>query len=857
VVQHNPPSAPFPPPSAEPVFVAFAEPAAVAAQEPVAALPPPPPKPSVDPARIEQLRAELEVKKRALAGLRDREQALLEKARSEKASKMAATHAAEVQAKKHWEDLEREKSRLESEFRREEEAQEEALRRERQRIEADETAKYVPKIEALKEKHQQLQAEEAALRSSLQAAGASKDLVTTAISTAVSEILKRLRDLFQASEGGGRTATGAAAAESTTLEMHEWEQSVRTMVRNEIRTAFVSSVSSAAESDRSEFSKSFEEMLRFWSEAEDEERHHVTKMDEQLMLDLQGMAHEDLDRLQREEQKIEELFLQSREQWTLHHQDMLHRELEAVLSRRTKELEAQRTLRNELHQRRLREVEDAHKEKMENFKLVHEKKLDLIRSEQQMLERVHTAKVDMLKQVRENASAAMGDVHKSVDSLSAVLSRMKELQRSLDDMRGGLDRDRQRSLELREQTLSDVQGLIVAQATAVEQERSALGTAMLKLEVTQSSVDRQLEQERLWIAETQAKLERSKGDWEREYRRWQQAVASEKRRAEEKFSDVLLKLSDAASQLEEESRDIELEGNNMRRACSARSAAVSAELMDVTKKQDELNEKHQALILVLADLEAKSRDLSAQWQETLGERQGLASQRAELEREEMKLQKMTEQLEFMKHHVEHTQYATREAASRGRGLASQLDASRDVLRDGLDRVRRHAQSAMTEQQALRERENQMHRNKPTTVSRPVVSSNANRLPLQVLAELRASLGDQYPQQTHSHLSQSQQLQQPQRASHFRDPQHGTVHQHISHGDVPPTAASSQSRHSYSSPTSEPSAAGRPPFRNSAPQDDGDELTQTAGAGSSYHFTNLLGISDADSTSASAMSQPTS
>ncbi|CUE67018.1 Hypothetical protein, putative [Bodo saltans] len=773
---------------------------------------------------------------------------------------MAATHAAEVQAKKHWEDLEREKNRLESEFRREEEAQEEDLRRERQRIEAEETAKYVPKIEALKEKHQQLQAEEAALRSSLQAAGASKDLVTTAISCAVSEILKRLRDLFQSSEGGASRAAGSPSLEGATLEMQEWEQSVRTMVRNEIRTAFVSSVSSAAESERSEFSKSFEEMLRFWSEAEEEERHHVTKMDEQLMMDLQAIAHEDLDRLQREEQKIEELFMQSREQWTLHHQDMLHRELEAVLSRRTKELEAQRTLRNELHQRRLREVEEAHKEKMENFKLMHEKKLDLIRSEQQMLERVHTAKFDMLKQVRENASTAMGDVHKSVDSLSVVLSRMKDLQRSLDDMRGGLDRDRQRSLELREQTLSDVQGLIVAQATAVEQERSALGTAMLKLEVTQASVDRQLEQERLWIAETQAKLERSKGDWEREYRRWQQAVASEKRRAEEKFSDVLLKLGEAASQLEEESRDIELEGNNMRRACSARSTAVAAELADVTKKQDELNEKHQALILVLADLEAKSRDLSSQWQETLSERQGLASQRAELEREEMKLQKMTEQLEFMKHHVEHTQYETREAASRGRGMAAQLDVSRDALRDGLDRVRRHAQSAMTEQQALRERENHSQR-KQTAVPRPVVSSNANRLPLQVLAELRASLGEQYPHHMHS-FGQQQQQQQQRASSYYRDPQQSVIednrHRQESHHEVhqPPTAASSHSRQSYSSPTSERIAAEQP--QRSAPtQDDGDELTQTAGAASSYHFTNLLGISDAETTSASAMSQPTS
>lgn len=596
------------------------------------------------------------------------------------------------------------------------------------------------------------------------------------------------------------------------------------MVRNEIKTAFVSSVAEAANTERGEFAKSFEEMLRFWKECEEEEQHHITKMDEQLLLDLQAMAHEDLDRLQREEHSLEELFMGSREEWAAQHRKVLHEDLEASLARRTKELEAQRSLRLEAHEKRANEMEVQHRRQLDHVKEVHQARLALIRQEHELLERVHDAKVDSLKRIREASMKATQQTSESVDVLQTAFVKLKELKLHMDDLRNQMDRDRQRSLELREATLSDVQGLIVSQAAAVEQERGALSASLVKLEVTQAAVDRQLEQERLWAAETQAKLERQRSEWEREHRRWQHVSAQEKRHAEQRFSDTLLQLSDAASQLEEESREIEVQGNAIRRSCAARTAALAEDLATVQKKEAELSHKEHDLMVVVAELEAKSRAMSGEWQRISEERQQLAVQRAELEREEQKLLHMTEQLDLVKRQVDQTEYEVRDAALRSRSAAQQFEQSREATRTGLQRVKRAAENLVDLQRSTvtshgdgpSMQQSRYGDRNPQPQHQPSWT-NPNRLPLKILTELRQSLKPA----ERARVTASAAAPSRSQPAHHEDPHR----EHQTAGAVPSAAAVE------------------------------DELTQTAGA-SSYHFTNLVGVSDAETTSVSQQTTST-
>jgi hypothetical protein len=307
-------------------------------------------------------------------------------------------------------------------------------------------------------------------------------------------------------------------------------------------------------------------------------------------------------------------------------------------------------------------------------------------------------------------------------------------------------------------------------------------------------------------------------------------VAQEKRLAEQRFSDVLGQIAETASQLEDESRNIEVEGNAMRRSFAQRSVTVSAEVATVERKQQELDERHQQLILLLAELESKSKFLSSEWQKVLLDRQALAAQRCELEREELRLGQMADQLDFMKHQIDHTHYDVREAALRSQAMSQHLDASRDVARDGLERIKRHSEELLHRQQAQhRQSQPDAHARsttKPTDgaagqhTAAAALSTwmNPNRLPLRVLSELKTSLGGSQPHR-------------------FADPvPSATVDR--------PVPTRQDARHHSSED-------------DDRRHDVDDRLAQTVGGTSSYNFTNLVGISDAETTSLSQQTTATS
>jgi hypothetical protein len=608
-----------------------------------------------------------------------------------------------------------------------------------------------------------------------------KDIVATAISGAVAAIAGRMKALFNESA----------------VDDESWEAELRELVRREIRSTFASNVAEEAQAERSEYAKSFEEMLRFWRDAEDEERRHIARMDEQLLLDLQSIAKEDFDRLQREEIQMEQVFLSSRESWAAHHRDHLSNELEQAIARRAAELEEHRRQRNELHSARIQELEARHKKNMQSSKELHEAEMAMLRRFHAERQSLHDERIRMIHSVREEAQSATESITGLSRSIGRILERVEEYRAAVDESRLALETERQKSLKVREEMLSNVQGLIVGQANGIDAERRSLSNALVKLEVVQSSIEKQLEQERTWVGQMQTKLERSKVEWDREYRRWQFISGQEKQRAEQRFSSVLTDLQEALKRLEEEAREVEIEGNALRRQAADREALTAKELTSLQQREEELSSRHSDIVLLLAELESRGKQLASDWAKLHEERQQLAQQRAELQREEAKLEQLSGNVRFMQEQVESTRRESVETADRARAMGYQLQLSRDTAHSDIQFVRGQSEKLLKERAALEEEQRRIDEALKANQRRmgnqwlstsvyPKVSSNPSRMPQRVLREMTAAI-----------------------RGHFTDPHEDRL-----------------------VPRSEPSQGA------------------ADAASSNYNFTNLVGVSDAETTSLS-------
>jgi hypothetical protein len=646
--------------------------------------PPPPPVKVLDVARIDQLRQEVAQKKRALAMAKEKEEALLEKLRAEKAKVFAELSLVESTAKRASSEFEEEKADAERELSMLAAEQERFVREERRRIEEEAARAAEPQIKALQQKVSEMQAREQKLRQSLSMSAASKDVVNTAVSSAVVELLSRIRHMF----------------EENVAKDAEWDASVKDLIRKEVQASFAAAVSSEVDAERREYQKSFQEMLHFWRDAEDEERRQITKMDEQLLLDLKSMAHDDLDRLEREETCMEEVYMASRESWMKQHKDALQSELEAALQRRAAEGEELRLQKQQLHVQRMQDVETRHKERLVFERAMHEQRLQLLRDSHAAREAVYHDRQKMTEEIKVAAARSSETLQEVVRTVTTLLDSVEEYKGVVDAGRKGLDAERHKNLQLRESTLAEVQKMVVSQATSVESERHALSSALVKLEVVQGSVEQQLEAERTWIAQLAAKLDSSRQDWDREYRRWQHIVAQEKQNAEERFSNVVLELRQAAVLLEEENAELEIEANTLRRHCGERSNKSAAELAELQKKEEGINERYMSMLTLLSDLEEKGKSLTHEWQALHDQRQALALQRQELTAEEAKMDLLAQNMNFMRAQVDAAKAEVAHMTDRTRALQHNLSQSREAANSDLRAVKAQSEELLLKRERI-------------------------------------------------------------------------------------------------------------------------------------------------------------
>eukprot|EP00658_Telonema_sp_P-2_P026614 TRINITY_DN20760_c0_g1_i1.p1 TRINITY_DN20760_c0_g1~~TRINITY_DN20760_c0_g1_i1.p1 ORF type:complete len:408 (+),score=84.11 TRINITY_DN20760_c0_g1_i1:289-1512(+) len=314
--------------------------------------------------------------------------------------------------------------------------------------------------------------------------------------------------------------------------------------------------------------------------------------------------------------------------------------------------------------------------------------------------------------------------------------------------------------------------MIVSQAGAVESERAALASALVKLQVVQRTVETQMEEEKNWVAQMGSKLDRSRGEWEREYARWRQLAQQEKIDAEQRFNEVLMDLRNTSASLEQQGQELDIEASALRRHCTDRAARQVAETQELRRKQDELSDRHDSMTKAIQEMEKKGKRLSEQWKDLHEERRSLASERDRLREDEIRMQAMSDQLKFMGSHFDSVSHEVMKNKDRHHAMSSHLATARDTVDSDMRAVRNQSTQLTKEKENLAREQDRVvgtHKKRdpvfeasgsstsapphadhrqvsvpsrhtdPRHDERKVALRDPNRLPMQVLGELRQTL----------------------------------------------------------------------------------------------------------------------
>lgn len=658
--------------------------------------------------KLESLRREVEAKKKQLQSARERESALQDKWRAQKAKKRAEIHQLDAQLRTVWGELEDEKSAGEGKIRETQDLFETQMRKARQDEEKRLREEYEPQIKQKQDQLDALKREEEQLKALLASEDESKDLINTAVSSAITTILGRLQKVF------------ADNADDT----QKWNESVQDLIRQEVRTSFAVTAGGEAEAERTEYKRCFQEMLDFWREAEEQERDRITQMDDTLMADLQRVAHEDLAILQKEERSMEEMYIASREAWAQQHQKLLQRELEETVQRRQLELEEHRRLRHQLHADRLVDLETRHREQMALEEEIHKKEMELLRSQFSKEEQLNEERQRAVLAAQREIDASGESLRGVITAMGGVLASLKEYEATIEERRGGLERQQREAAEQSEQMLKSIQDMAATLAGAAEDERRESSDTLTKVRLLGQTVEHHLEDEAAWLAQQEAKYAKDKDDWDREYHRWRLTVQREKQCAEQRFHEALHALQESTSLLAAEERDVQVEVAAMDRVFAEMSSAAEREKASLHVRQEEMQKRQAALAEAIAAYQQKSETVNEEWNELKKQRRALAQERDELQQDEGKLEQMMQALRLVKAQTEGLRSDSIAAVERGKALQYQLRAQQS----GLESLGRDGSRKPDTVHPLAER-------KHGGSKRLHVSNNPNRLPNKVLREL--------------------------------------------------------------------------------------------------------------------------
>lgn len=324
--------------------------------------------------------------------------------------------ALDAEVRRAWQEADDARDQAEVHIRQCEEERDRQLRAEREKIRQEVEKQHAPALEQLRTELNTLRNKKAELSQALTLSSSNKDVVNTAIAAALTSVMTRLTTHFD-----GMMEHDAA-----------WSENVKELVHKELDNTFVRALSAEDEADAKEQHQVFEGMLAFWRDAEKEQREHISKIDQQLFAEMQSFAHENMERLQREELALQQMFMETQEAWDRHHRDNLNAELEAAIQRRTAEFDAQREEVQKAHLTRMKEMEEWHKHKIEERKKLHEERLEMVREafahKQQLVDERNKAAVLL----QEDAAAAQQKLSDVVSSVSRVLERLEEYKTALD-----------------------------------------------------------------------------------------------------------------------------------------------------------------------------------------------------------------------------------------------------------------------------------------------------------------------------------------------------------------------------------------------------------------------------------------
>lgn len=675
-------------------------------------------KPPTHEETVEELRRQIDAKKKLLQSSKEKETMLIEKWRLTKAQRQAEVDRLSSKVRRAWAALEDSKSASETKIREAQDHLEAELLAARKTVEKETRDTYNVKIAAMQKELAELKAEEEQLRSLLSSDDGTKDIVNTALSSAVEALIGRMDEIFTKEEGNG-------------LSIETWKAELESMVEREVRTAFAVGVDSQAQAEREEYKKFFSGMLDFWTSAEEQERDHILKMDEALLSDLQSMAQEDLHRLEQEELSMETIYVQSRESWASEHQKLLQQELDAALQRREREFAEQRRQRHDLHVERLRFMDEKHKECMAVEEALHQREMEQLRQGASREEQLQ-------EEQRRVLQAADEDVQKTAETLQGILvsveeaaESLKSYQQAIEEGRRQIELERQKSLQDQERTLKELVDFAASQCTDMEEERRSLEDSISQLRIASQTIERHLQDESVWLAQQEATSKRSRQEWEREYHKWKCLVQQERQSCESRFHESLAALQSSLSLLEAEEREVTVESAAVERVFSEMTTATDAEVAALRQREEDLQRRSVAVQQLLADIEQKKSIVSDVKQKMEEEQQQLRQDQEILQEEEAQVRDMAEALRLAK-----TQLVFQVPGGEAAGVVKAPDPVTVPSQSSGP----WAQSTLPAPQPVPQlTSGEKIKEKRHKTTRRVVHKNPNRLPATVLRELREQL----------------------------------------------------------------------------------------------------------------------
>ncbi|CAJ1034999.1 hypothetical protein, conserved [Leishmania lindenbergi] len=573
----------------------------------------------------------------------------MEKWRTAKAQKQAEIEHLNGKLRRVCAAIDDEKSASETKIRESQDEHEAELRAARRRVEQSVKSEYDAKIAEAQQKLCAARKEEASLRELLgekdggggNTAGTAKDVVNTALTAAVSAVLRRLDDVFQSEEAEG-------------LKMDVWRSELQSLVQHEVQTSFAVGVESETQAERTEYARFFDDMLAFWRSAEDQERERLLKMDESLLTDVQSIAHQELRQLQDEALAMERVYIESREAWAVEHQRLLQRELESTLQRREVELQEQRRQRHSLHLERLRDAEARHKDAMAREEALHQQQMEQLLA-------YFGREEDLRTEQQRVQAAAQEDVAKSTALLRGVMATaedaaaaVKAYEATVDEARRRVEVEREEHFKEQTEVLKRLQELAATQCSNTDAERTALEDCASQLRLASQNLQRHLQDESAWLTQQETTYKRSKDDWEREYRRWQHLVQQERQAAEERFHEALLALQQSISLLDTEEREVVVETAAMHRCFGDMEALATKEIELLRRRAADLQSRSATIAEMQAHLSQKKAAMAEAKKQLADAQQRLEEEQAELRLDEERLRDMEEALR-----VAHSQAALR------------------------------------------------------------------------------------------------------------------------------------------------------------------------------------------------------